>query len=62
MASYGIEVGNGHDALIQKNCESPAENEMGSSGTEPGFLTPRHECTGKIGHKTNLGVAKLTTD
>ena len=24
MASYGIEVGNGHDALIQKNCESPA--------------------------------------
>ena len=40
MASYGIEVGNGHDALIQKNCESPAENEMGRIGLPGGrFLT-----------------------
>ena len=26
-----------------------------SSGTGPGFLTPRHECTGKIEHKNKPG-------
>ena len=54
MASYGIEVGNGHDALIQKNCESPAENEMGRIVLPGGRFLMSVRRRGKVNHENSI--------